>query len=118
MMSVRLEHLHARDQRRVGQEAAVAAHRVVDRQPVAVPDGVVLLAVPGRGVHGARAGIERHVLAEDDRHLPIVERMLQLQTLERSALDLGERRPGAHAERQHRRLDTLVRNQQALASVA
>jgi hypothetical protein len=36
----------------------------------------------GRGMHGAGAGLERDVLAEDDGHLAVVERVLELQPLE------------------------------------
>ena len=69
-----------------GQEAAVAAHRILDREAVAAADDVVLQAVPRRRVHRARAGIERHVVAENHRHLALVKRMPQHQMLERGAL--------------------------------
>ena len=39
------------------------------RQVVALADGEVLLAVRGGGVHRARARLQRHVIAEDHRHL-------------------------------------------------
>ena len=68
------------------RKRAVVAHRVDHRQPVLHADREVLLAVAGRGVHRAGAGIERHVLAEDHRHLALVERMLQLQAFQRAAL--------------------------------
>ena len=64
-------------------EAPIAQHRVDHRQAVALADDVVVLAVRRRGVHGAGAGLERDVVAEDHRHLPSLERMLQLQALER-----------------------------------
>ena len=85
---VRFEHVLAFEQRRAGDEAAVAADRIVDRQLVLQADFVVLVAVPGRGVHEAGAGIERHVVAEHDRNGALVERMLQLQTFERRAREL------------------------------
>jgi hypothetical protein len=57
-------------------KAAIAAHRVVHRQAVAVADDVVLQAMTGGGVHGAGAGLQGDVLAEDDRHLAVVEGVL------------------------------------------
>jgi hypothetical protein len=41
-------------------------------------------------VHGAGAGIERHVLAEDHRHFAVVERVLEAQSLERLPARLGD----------------------------
>ena len=81
-----LVELHAADQRHVGLEAPIAQHRVDHRQAVAAADDVVVLAMRRRGVHGAGAGLERHVIAEDHRHLPILERMLQLQSFEQLGL--------------------------------
>ena len=66
------------EQRGVGQEAAIPAHRVVHRQTVAVADDVVLQAMAGGGMDGAGAGVQGDVLAEDDRHLPVIEGMLEL----------------------------------------
>ena len=54
------------------------------------PDLVVLLTVTGRGVHEPRARIERHVIAEDDGNGALVERMRELQTLERRAVDFAD----------------------------
>jgi len=39
-----------------------------------------------RGVHGARAALQRHVLAQDHRHFALVERVAQLQAFERGTL--------------------------------
>jgi len=41
-------------------------------------------------VYRAGARIERHVLAEHDRHLPVLEGVLQLQSLERTPLELRQ----------------------------
>ena len=78
-MCVGVEYLLAGKQRRAGQKAPVAADRIVDFQVVAPADDVVIEAMAGRGVHRSGAGIERHVIAENHRHLPIVKRMLQQQ---------------------------------------
>ena len=87
---VGVEDLLAGEQRRRRQEAAVVADGIVDGQPVLLADREVFLAVAGRGVHGAGAAVERDVLAEDDRHDAVVERVLQLQAFERRALDARE----------------------------
>ena len=93
-----VEYLFSRKQRRCGQESAVAAHRIVDLQTIAAADDIVIQTMARRGVHGARAGIERHVLAQDHRHLPIVEGMLQQQMLERRALDARDLHPIGDAQ--------------------
>ncbi len=90
----RFVQLHAADERRIRQEAPVVPDRIRDRQVVELADREVLETVARRGVHGAGAGFERDVLAENDRHLPILERMLQLQAFERLAVELRERRAG------------------------
>ena len=91
-MRVGVEHLLARKQRRRGQESAIAAHRIVDLQSVAAAHDVVIQAMARGGVHGARAGIQSHMIAQDHRHLPIVEGMLQQHVLESRALDGRDRR--------------------------
>ena len=82
-LRVRIEHRESLEERRARDEAAVVADRVVDRQAVVLADLEVVRAVAGRGVHGAGAGFERHVIAEDDGHFALVERMLEPQALER-----------------------------------
>ena len=83
-------HLDARDEGRALAEAAVAHHRVVHRQAVLRADDEVFLAMRGRGVHGAGAGLERHVIADDHRHVLLEERMLELQVLELLAGELRQ----------------------------
>ena len=78
------------EQRGVWQEAAVPAHRVVHRQAVAVADDVVLQAMAGGGMDGAGAGVQGDMLAQDDRHLPVIEGVLELEPLEGMALAVGE----------------------------
>ena len=91
-------HLQAGHERDVGQEAPVVADRVGHRQAVALPDREILVTVPGGGVDRAGARIERHVLPEYHRHLPVLERVLQLQSLERAALELRQHRSAGQAE--------------------
>ena len=87
---VRIEHVLAFEQRRARDEAAVAADRIVDGELVLQADFIVLVAVPGRGVHQARAGIERDVIAEHDRNRALVERMSKLQPFERRTRDFAD----------------------------
>ena len=96
---VRVEDLLAREQRRGRQEPPVGTHRIVHRQAVALADDEVLLAVAGRRVHGTGTAVERHVLAQDHRHLAIVERVPQREALERGALDARDL--GAAASHPH-----------------
>ena len=78
------------EQRGVGQEATVPTHRIVHRQAVTVADDVVLQAMAGGGMDGSGAGVQGDVLAEDDRHLPVIEGVLELEPLEGVALAIGE----------------------------
>ena len=96
-LRVGIEDRQALEQRRSGDKAAVAADRIVDRQPVAPAQFVVVCAMAGRRVHRAGAGVERHVLAEDDGHLAFVERVLEAQPLERPARGLAEHAMGGRA---------------------
>ena len=103
-----LVHLHAGDERRALAEPAVTHHRVVDRQAVLLADDEVVLAMRGRGVHGAGAGFERHVVTHDDRHVLRQERMRQLQMLERGALELHQHLTLAEAVARQAGIQQLV----------
>ena len=84
MMTLLASHTdHAADHRRRLQEAPVVVHRIVRRQVVAQADDVVVQTVRRRGVDQPGAGVQRHVLAEDDR-APCARRTdaISSQTLE------------------------------------
>ena len=77
--------LQARDQRCSGAKRPSGPTGFYNRQAVALADREVVLAMRRRGVHRAGAGLERHVIAEDHRHVLREPRMLELQALERRA---------------------------------
>ncbi len=81
------------DERRIRQEAPIVADRVGHRQVVELAHREVFETVPRCGVHGAGARFERDVLAENHRHLTILERMRQLQAFERLAVELRDVAP-------------------------
>ncbi len=87
-MLVGVEHALAREKRRAFDEAPIAADRIVDRELVLLADHVVFLAMARGRVNRAGACIERDVLAENDRHDALVERMLELHAFERWRLRL------------------------------
>ena len=76
---VGLPHEQATDQRRAGDELAVVADRVVGRQIVFLADKVVVQAVRRRGMHQPGTRFQRDMLAADDRHGALMERVLQRQ---------------------------------------
>ena len=118
-LRVRVPDRQALEQRRAGDETPVVAHRVVDRQVVAAAHLVVVGAVAGRRVHGTGARIERHVVAEDDRHLALVERVLEAQSLERPACHLAEHAMRARADARSEGREQRLGHDQALrAAVA
>ena len=51
------EYVHACKQLGIRQEAATAIHRIIDRQAIATADDVIILTMPGCGVHTAGTGI-------------------------------------------------------------
>ena len=113
-LRVRIEHREAFEQRRARDEAAIVADRVVDRQAIAPAHLVIVRAVAGRRVHGAGAGIERHVIAEDHGHFALVERVLEPQALERLSLDLAEHAVRARADALGKGLDQGLGDDEAL----
>ena len=76
---VRFEHLLARHIQRAFDEAAIASHRVVHWQAVLLPYLEVFHAVARCGVHAARARVERYMVAKNDRHHTLEERVVELQ---------------------------------------
>ena len=82
--------LHSCKQRSVGQESAVTAHRIVDRQAIFLTDNKVILAMRRRRVYGTRSCLRRNMLAENDRHLSWQKWMRQFQTFERRAREIGQ----------------------------
>ena len=66
----------------LGQEAAVAADRVVDFEAVLAAQYEVVLAVSGCRVHGAGAGFEGDVVADHQQRFARIKRVLQFQAFE------------------------------------
>jgi hypothetical protein len=79
---------------RAGNETAVVADRVVDRQAVDLADQVVVGAVRRGGVHQAGAGFEGDVPAADDRHVARLEGVFEQHLFERGALGRADHRAG------------------------
>ena len=82
-----LEHLLAREQLHVVGEAAVRADRRVDLEAVLHAGEVVVRAMTGCGVDGARALFERDVVRQHGQRRAVVERMRELQSIELIAAD-------------------------------
>src|SRR5262252_4179742 len=87
---IRLLYLETRYEWGAGKKAPVVTHRVQHLESIPLPDDEILLPVPGGGMHGTGARIERHVLAEHDGHEALLERMLELQPIEDTTLELRE----------------------------
>ena len=79
---VGVQHVFAGEELGAGHEAAVVTDGIVDFQAVALADDKVFLPMTRRGMHGAGSGFQRDVLAEDDRHLTRIERVLQRRTFQ------------------------------------
>ena len=71
-----------RQRRRIAEETAVVADRVIHRQAVFLADVVVVHAVRRRGMHQAGAGFGRDVRAADDGHVAVLERVLEQDLVE------------------------------------
>ena len=73
--------------------------RRVDLEPVFHARQEVVAAVPGRGVHRARALLERDVVGQHAERIAGVERMPEAELLELRPLHLRERRAESPADR-------------------
>ena len=91
-LRVRVEDLLPGEVLDLGQEAAALVDGAVDLEAVAEAREVVVPAVAGRGVDDARAGVERDVVGEDARRVPVDPGVAEADLLELLPLHLGERR--------------------------
>ena len=71
--------MDARKQLGIRQKAAITTHRVVDRQPIAPAYLIVFQAVARGCMHRTGTGLRSNMLADNDRHLAIIEWMPQRQ---------------------------------------
>ena len=76
-MGVGVKHMLTGKEFRIGQEYTVGADRIINRQAVFQADDIIVLAVAGRGMYGAGTGFRSDMVAEYDRYLPVLKRMLQ-----------------------------------------
>lgn len=88
-MVVGLEHELAREELRTRQEAAVIADRVVHLQAVVLTDLEILLTMSRCGMYRAGTGLQRHMLANDDRDHALIKGMMKLQTFQHAACAAG-----------------------------
>ena len=83
---------HALEERGALFIDARVVHRVVDFDAVAYPRLVVLDAVPRSRVDAPRAGVQHHVIRQDQRYVPVVvEGMDGQQVLQVRAPDREQR---------------------------
>ena len=97
------------------QEHAVASHRIVDIQLVLLAHHEVILAVSRGSVHRAGTGFSGDVIAENDRHLPLQEAVLQQLIFQRSALAATQHLDLFQAEAPGTGLSQLLGQQQCPA---
>ncbi len=114
---VRGEHVLAGEQLGIRQEAAVVADRVVDLEAVLDAGVEVVLAVAGRGVHRAGAGIEGDVIAEHHDRLAVVEWMTHALPVEQFALTVGDNVVIVDSVTRHRVLHQFLGEQQTFLAV-
>ncbi len=79
-------------------ESAVTVDRTIDVQAVFHSGEVVVVSVPGSGVHGAGSGVERDVVGKHAQRVAVDERMARLHALELRALEGGRDRRRSPAE--------------------
>ncbi len=89
-LRIRVPHLQAGEELDRFVVMAAGVERRVDLEAVTHAGLVVVGAVAGRGVDGAGAGIERHVVAEHAERIAFVERMTEHQPLHRLAVERRE----------------------------
>jgi hypothetical protein len=84
------ENVQPGKQRGISQEFAIRADRIIHAQAVARADHIVFLTVGGGGMHRAGAGFGGDVIAENDRHFAVIERMAQRQPFQIAAQTMRE----------------------------
>src|SRR6266550_8320710 len=80
------------------EEVPGRSDRRVDLQAVLHPGIEIVGSMPGRRVDRAGAGLERHVIAQDAKRGPRVQRMLKPDVLELRALHACNRRAECSAD--------------------
>ena len=85
----------------IRREPAAVVDRRIGIEAVGQADVVVLAAVAGCGVHAAGAGVERHVRAEHDGRVPVVEGVAAGLAFEPPRVDAGKDGMGRPAEGRH-----------------
>ncbi len=115
---VGVEHAPAREPLHLIGEASGLVHRRVDRQPVLHPREIVLVAVPGSGVHAAGAGVEGDVLGEDHDRLPVDERMSRLEPRETRRVHHGDGPRIRQSRGAHERVEKRLRHDEQLGLAA
>ena len=86
----------AAHQRRVGEEPAIVAGGIGHGQVVTPADHEIILAMCRCRMHRAGSGLRRDVIAEDHRHVVVLERMRDPQLLQHAALEGCRRQFGLH----------------------
>ena len=89
-LRVGVEHPHSSDNRHRVQEVPGGPDWRVDLEAVLHAGIEVVGPVAGRGVHGARSGLERHVFAQDTKRVAGVQRMTEADVLQPLTLDACE----------------------------
>ena len=115
-MLVGLEHMLTLEQRRTGDKAAIAADRVVHRQPVTLADNVVIHTVAGCRVHRTGTSLERDVVAQHDGHLAVIERVLQQLAIEYRTLCAPDHLVVGDTPGRHHAFEHAVGHHQALVT--
>ena len=116
---VGVEHALAREFGHLPGEASAAVHRRVDVEPVAEPDQVVVLPMARGRVDDAGTALERHMVAEYDRHVAVDPGVAESLPLEPLRVDLQARRAGflAPPGRGKERLGESLGDDDGLAAV-
>ena len=91
------------------QVTPVRTDRVVHRQAVNTTDLEVFLAVSGRGVNRAGAGLGGDMITEDYRNVLVVEGVTQFHVLQRRAAGRTQLRRVLHADARCHRLRQVAR---------
>ena len=113
---IRLENMLTGKQLGVGQKTAATVDRVINRQVITTADHIVILTMTGSGMHSTGAGLCRHVITKNNRHLTIIERVPQQLPFQIAALAVGNHLVLLDTKTQHHILEQGLGQQQPLGT--
>src|SRR5690554_3944464 len=76
---IRLAYMHATNDTKVSNKQTVILHRIKYVDAILLGDNKVILTMTRRGMHATSTGVSGDMLAENNRHFTLIERVIKQQ---------------------------------------